>query len=101
MGMSTITAVIASKILSTNEKPITAENITSLLKSCDLKFEEAEVNEVVEKLGNRNIEEVEEEGRSQMGSFAPAAGGAAQAEVVEEEKPEEKSESVDIDMDFF
>lgn len=98
--MSTATAVIAVQILAGNNQPITSENIKSLISSFGGNVDETEINSIIEKIGSRSIEEIETEGKAQMGSIMPSSSGA-QAAATEEVKEEVKEESESVELDDF
>lgn len=100
--MSTTTAVIASQILSLNSQPITVENIKSLISSFGGICQDQEINEVVEKIGGNNLEEIQQKGQAMMGSISSQASNSASGATQEvKEAVKEESEEVEVDMDDF
>lgn len=100
--MSTTTAVIASQILSLNSQPITVENIKSLIFSFGGICQDQEINEVVEKIGGNNLEEIQQKGQAMMGSISSQASNSASGATQEvKEAVKEESEEVEVDMDDF
>ncbi|EDR23787.1 60S acidic ribosomal protein P2, putative [Entamoeba dispar SAW760] len=71
--------------------------VKEILTAAGAEIDEAKIKQVFDAMNGKNVWEVIEAGKKQMGSMAvaaaaPAAGAAAQTETKAEEKKEEKKE---------